>query len=720
MTDPPIDSTFPPVIGEFAVRRVIARGGMGVVYEADQAEPRRRVALKVVRGGEFVDEGTLRLFRREIQALARLEHPGIASLYASGRTPDGLHYFAMEFVPGQPLDLWLRSKGVGPFGPEETRARLALFLDVADAVAYAHQRGVLHRDLKPSNIVVTPDSDVKVLDFGLARITDIDVSRATQATEIGTLRGTLIYMSPEQLSGDPGLVDARTDVYALGVILFEILTLEHPLDLEHLPPFDVPRAILQAAPKSLNRAWKGRHRPDPDLATIVAKALEKDPGHRYATVPALADDVRRYLSGLPILARAPSAAYQLRKLIARNKKPFAALAAAVVLLLGFGISMAVVAGRLAAERNRANREAERANAEAKASEKAAAILSELVRADLGSSLYGNRTLDVKEIERAIASIENRWSDKPQAVAQLLEKVGVSFAAAGTYDAAVRFLERAVQIRRDVLHDPKWETSSSREVLGEYELKVGKIREADAMFESIASRVRVMPEATPNNLGYALENLGCSRRELGRFDEAERLLQEALAKYTSAKPGSLSFLASAHDSLGTLYLAEGDLSRAESEHREAMRLRDSYSPWDMYRVRSDYMLGLVLARRGKLAEAEPLLKNALARREAAYGPDNREVAETLDALVELHLGQGRLDLADETASRALHAYEASGGANHPDYATVLTHLAEVRRRQGRLDEARGALKRAIGIRAAVLGEDHVATRLARAALAAIGS
>jgi tetratricopeptide (TPR) repeat protein/tRNA A-37 threonylcarbamoyl transferase component Bud32 len=699
MTDLPVDSSLPSTVGEFAVLREIARGGMGVVYEAEQLEPRRRVALKVVRGGEIVDDGTLRHFRREIQALARLEHPGIASLYASGRTPDGLHYFAMEFVPGQPLDLWLRASGGGPFGPDETRARLALFLDVADAVAYAHQRGMLHRDLKPSNIVVTPDRDVKVLDFGLARITDADVSRASHATEIGTLRGTLIYMSPEQLSGDPGAVDARTDVYALGVILFEILTLEHPLDLERLPPFDVPRAILQATPKSLNRAWKGRHRPDPDLVTIVAKALEKEPPRRYSTVPAFADDVRRYLAGLPVLARAPSAAYQLRKLIARNKKPFAALVASVVLLLAFGISMAVVAGRLADERNRANREAERANAEAKASEKAATILSELVRADLAVGLYGDRTLDAKEIERAIASIESRWSDKPLAVVQLLEKVGVAFAAAGTYDPAIRFLERAVQLRRDVLHDPQWEIDGHRGSLGEYDLTAGRIREADAIFASIAARLRSTSGGTPNNLAYALENLGCSRRELGRFDESETLLREALALYESAKPQWLPYVASAHDSLGTLHLAEGNLERAETEHREALRLRDAFAPWDMNRVRSDQMLGLVLVRRRRLAEAEPLLKDALSRRVAAFGPDNREVAQTEDALVELYLAQGRLDFADLAAARALHAFEASGGETHPDHATALTHLAELRRRQGRPDDARAALTRALAIRAA---------------------
>jgi serine/threonine-protein kinase len=684
----PSDLGPPVAIGSFAVVRELGRGGMGVVYEAVEGDTGRRVALKVVRGGQFVDDAVLRLFRREIQALARLEHPSIASLFASGRTDDGFHYFAMELVEGTPLDAWIARQGDLP-SRDALDGRIGLFLEIADAVAYAHQRGVLHRDLKPSNLVVTAAGGVKVLDFGLARITDVDVARATQATEVGTLRGTLAYMSPEQLSGDADRVDARADVYALGVVLFETITGAHPFELDLVPAFDVARIIR-----------------------------DEPPARRYASVPALADDLRRLRAGQPILARTPSAAYQLRKLVARHKISFAAVGIVIVLLAAFGASMTVVARRLTEERNRANREAERANGEARAAQQAAKLLSELVHVDLSSGVYANRTLDPKEIERVLASLEDRWPDRPQATAELLEHVGTSLAGAGVFDAAIRFLERAVEIRRDVLHDPDWEISAARISLGEYDTVAGRLREAEGIFTAALARRRVDPRATPNTLGYLMENLGCARRDLGRFDEGEALIREALASYASFTPSWLPYLASAHDSLGTLYLAKGDLARAESEHREALRLRDAYLPTDMNRVRSSYMLGLVLVRRGRPAEAMPLLQDALARRTAVYGPSSADVAPVQDALAELYLAVNELDDAEDAVTRSLAAFDASLPPDNPARATALAHLAELRRRQGRPSDARAALSQALSIRERVLGRDHPDAVHAREALSAL--
>jgi tetratricopeptide (TPR) repeat protein len=390
----------------------------------------------------------------------------------------------------------------------------------------------------------------------------------------------------------------------------------------------------------------------------------------------------------------------------------------MLLLTMFGVSMAVVARHLAQERNRANREAERANQEARAAQQGAKVLSELVNVDLGNGIFDTRTLDPKEVERVVATLESRWPDRPEATALLLEKVGASLASAGIWDAAIRLLERAGEIRRDVVHDPNWDAIGARIFLGEYYVVAGRLRDADAVFERIVSRLRAGPAATPTELGYALENLGCTRRDLGRYAEAEFLLREALANYAAVKPNWQPYLASAHDSLGTLFLATGDLERAEAEHREAMRLRDAFSPWDMNRVRSSYMLGLVLVRRGKTAEAGPLLQSALGRRATNYGPDSAEVAVVQDALGELYLTEGRLDHADDALGRALKAFEASLPEDNPAHATALVHLGELRSRQGRAGEAREALLRATAIRERVLGADHDETIRAHASLAAL--
>src|SRR5215510_6026112 len=371
----PVSSIF---IGDHRIFRKLGEGGMGVVYEAEQQHPRRLVALKVIRGGRLVDEYQVKLFQREAQALARLKHPGIAAIYEAGRTDDGQHYFVMELVHGTPLLDYVKGRRLtGRQAPSNIRQRLELFLKICEAISYAHQRGVIHRDLKPANILVVDESEgqssdgpgvsrveIKVLDFGLARITDEDGAGASGLSQAGQVRGTLPYMSPEQVRGDPDQIDVRTDVYALGVILYELLTERLPYELERVTLPQAIRIVCEEAPKPLNRALgESRHRErkktewiDRDVETIALKALEKEPERRYRSAAALAEDVTRYLTNQPIQARPPSALYQFRKLVARHKVPFASLAAVFALLLGFAITMAALSARIARERDKATQQ----------------------------------------------------------------------------------------------------------------------------------------------------------------------------------------------------------------------------------------------------------------------------------------------------------------------------------------------------------------------------
>ncbi|HRX84106.1 MAG TPA: protein kinase [Phycisphaerae bacterium] len=357
------------IFGAYRIRRRIAAGGMGIVYEAEQENPRRIVALKVMRR-ELAHHSAVRRFQFEVQTLARLRHAGIAQVYNAGVHEDAgaaIPYFAMEFIQdAAAITTYAESRQL------PVRERLTLFADVCDAVHYGHQQGIIHRDLKPENVLVDGSGRPKVIDFGVARATEGDAPVTTQHTGVAQLLGTLPYMSPEQLAGDPAEVDTRTDVYSLGVILYRLLVGRLPVEAPYHSLIDAINALRAGEPPklgSIDRAFRG------DIETIVAKALAKDKDRRYASAADFAADIRRYLGSEPISARPPTAMYQLRKFARRNRGLVAGVAAAVVaVLLGAGVALqqAYVATR---SRNVAREAASRAQREAYLASVAAASVA---------------------------------------------------------------------------------------------------------------------------------------------------------------------------------------------------------------------------------------------------------------------------------------------------------------------------------------------------------
>ena len=642
----------PKQIGQYHVKRVIASGGMGTVYEAVQEHPRRTVALKVMKHG-VASRSALRRFEHEAQLLGRLRHPGVAQVYEAGTYDDPIApgevvpYFAMEYIPNaKPITKFVDEKGL------RTRARLELFAQVCDAVHHGHQKGIIHRDLKPGNLLVDSAGQVKIIDFGVARSTDSDMAVTTLQTDIGQLVGTLQYMSPEQCEADPHDLDIRSDVYALGVVLYQVLTGKPPYNLGSKPFFEITRTIREQQPARLHTVdatLRG------DVETVVFKALEKDREQRYQSALELAQDIRRYLANQAIIAQPPSILYQLRVFARRNRALFGATAAVFAVLL---IAVAVSTWQ-AVRATRAEQSAKRNAAVAQA---VVNILSPRTSGDHQAEVAVRNAVGT-----ALEELGSRSAEGPLVEADIRAELADAYWRLAQFAEAERQAKESLALRRAGLGREHRDTLASMDTLAVLYKYQGRHDEAGALYrETLDTRRRVLGEEDPDTL-QSMNNLAVLLRKRGRLDEAERL------------------------------------------HRQAWTIRTrTLGPKHPDTLSSAANLAVLLREKGELDEAEPLAREVLETRREVLGPEHPDTLQSMNNFARLLVTCGRLDEARPLYKETLRVGRRVFGEKHPRVATTLRNLAKLHRTLGNDLAAEPLLAEALAIRRGKLGDEDNAT------------
>ena len=676
----------PARIGPFRILAPIGEGAMGIVYEAEQERPQRRVALKIVRPG-MVPADVLRRFELEYEFLGRLHHPGIAQIYQAGIEETGYGpqpYFAMELVRGRRLDEYVRTKRPG------LRERLVLVAAIADAVQHAHHRGIIHRDLKPANILVTEAGEPKVLDFGIARAAAHD-GVMTAHTFAGEVLGTLSYMSPEQVAGDASGLDTRSDVYALGVILYEVLAERPPYDLDRKSFAEAARIIHDEEPTRLRSVTRVV---PADVETIVAKALEKEKERRYSSAAELADDIRRFLRDEPITARPPSAAYQVRKYARRHKAIVAGIVASLLALLVGVVATswqsvrATRAERVAQARAR-DAETEKAKAEA-----VTRFLTETLAAVDPAQARG-RDVSVREaLDAAAAKIDGgAMAGQPEVEAAVRHAIGTTYASLGLLDAAEKQLLASLDLQQRNGATPLQRSDTHGQLVDLFYAK-GKTEAAiEHGREALRLRRESLGEKRPE-VATALDNLGAVLMSRGDMTEAEPLLRQALAIRRELLPADDPQLAVSLNNLGFLTWRKGSLQEAEAMYRESLDIdRRKLGP-DHPEVPTKLLnIAIVYRDQGRPEEGEPLAREAVAIRRKVLGNQHPQLADAIDTLAGLLEDRGRNAEAETLLREALAIAQQAHGEVSRSTARIQHNLGWLLCKEGAYADAEPLLRTA---------------------------
>lgn len=700
----------PEAIGPYHLVELLGSGGMGEVWKAEQSEPlRRTVALKLVKAG--MDTGAIvARFDSERQALALMDHPTIAKVFDAGETPAGRPYFVMEYVPGLPITEYCDLHHLS------ITERLSLFLQVCEGVQHAHRKGIIHRDLKPSNVLVEVVDDEplpKIIDFGLAKAAGPRLADASLYTDAGSVVGTPAYMSPEQADSNERLIDTRTDVYSLGIILYQLLVGAPPFSVEELRAGGVEamlRKIREEEPQrpstkasslgaaSKDSAIKRKEEPQSlvrhlrgELDWITLKALEKDRDRRYGSPAELAADIERHIANQPVLAGPPSAAYRASKFVRRHQLGVAVASAVALLIVAFAITTTIQATRIAHERDHAHQEARIADAVSN-------FMVELFRVSEPSEARG-KTITAREIlDSASRRIDKDLASDPVLRARLMTVMGSVYDNLGLASSAQPLLENAFSSQNQELGGQHPETLRSGNLLALALFHQAKHQKAEALARQVyASSLRELGRTHPDTL-RSQGTLAVILEEEAKYTEAEALTRDLLQSAISVLgPDHLDTIRYRNNLVGLM----NDRGRYEEATALATQnlqtARNSLGQDHPVTLNVMNGLAVVLADAGHFADAEKIQRELLATQRRILGPEHVDSLRSADNLANFISDQERNSEAEKLYREILPIERRVLGSDHPETLRAMESLAITLFEQHRYSEAEALLREVLTIR-----------------------